>query len=210
MGVAAVQVSSSWSNDLEAQLALIIVRHLLSTFGEHLSAGEIGIIAPYNGQVRHIRRLLSNAFDADTASELDVNSVDGFQGREKSVIIMSCVRSDNMRPEGQARGIGFVKDPRRINVSMTRAKHSLFILGNAKTLEKEELWASLLEDAAGRECLIKASSPVKPWFTARAKEMATSSTIGPVAASSAAPPKKAPARGRGRGGARGVRRGAAR
>ena len=45
------EVSSSWSNDLEAQLALIIVRYLLSTFGEHLSASEIGIIAPYNGQV---------------------------------------------------------------------------------------------------------------------------------------------------------------
>jgi hypothetical protein len=82
----AEEVSSSWSNDLEAQLALTIVRHLLSAFGEHLSAGDIGIIAPYNGQVRHIRRLLSNAFDADVASELDVNSVDGFQGREKSVI----------------------------------------------------------------------------------------------------------------------------
>ena len=199
------EVSSSWSNDLEAQLALIIVRYLLSTFGEHLSASEIGIIAPYNGQVRHIRRLLGEAFDAEQASELDVNSVDGFQGREKSVIIMSCVRSDHMR--AQARGVGFVKDPRRINVSMTRAKHSLFILGNAKTLQEEPLWSSLLDDARSRECLIRAQTPVSPWFNARVKEVATSSTTGPVAAgpATAGPPKKMPARGRGRG----VRRGAA-
>ena len=162
------ELNSSWSNALEAQLALHIVRMLLARYSECLAPSAIGVIAPYNGQVRLIRKLLADEFGSAVAAELEVNSVDGFQGREKSVVLVSCVRSDYARQH--ARGVGFVKDARRINVSMTRAKHSLFILGHARTLEQEEIWAALLDDARERGCVLTASSPLKIWFEAAAKE----------------------------------------
>lgn len=84
------------------------------------------------------------------------------------MILLSCVRSDHGREH--ARGIGFVKDARRINVSMTRAKHSLFILGHAKTLQQENIWQALLENASERGCYLKASSPLAIWFEAASQE----------------------------------------
>ena len=100
----------------------------------------IGVITPYNGQVRHIRKLLADELGG-TAAAVEVNSVDGFQGREKEFILFSCVRT---------RGLGFVRDRRRTNVSMTRALHSLLILGHADALREDALWAAVLDDASAR------------------------------------------------------------
>ncbi|XP_044583285.1 probable helicase senataxin isoform X2 [Cotesia glomerata] len=74
--------------------------------------------------------------------KIQVNTVDSFQGSECDIIIMSCVRSE---------GIGFVKDPNRLNVSLTRAKHSLIMCGNFNTFRRDEMWESLLNDAQSRE-----------------------------------------------------------
>ena len=173
-----LQVNSSWTNYLEAQLALAIVKLLLTKYCEQLSPAEIGIITPYNGQVKHIRSLFKETFDREVASQIDVNSVDGFQGREKSVIILSTVRSDYGRGDDN-RGIGFVKDARRINVSMTRAKHSLFILGHAETLETAPLWEALVGDARKRKCYIRASSPIGMWFDTAVRERAVIEVLEP-------------------------------
>jgi len=153
---------SSWYNDLEAQLALLIVKLLLDQYGSSISPDAIGFISPYNAQVRHVRKLFSDSLGAHIASKIEVNSVDGFQGREKAIILFSTVRSDFAREF--TRGIGFVKDERRINVSMTRAQNSLFILGNAQTLAEVAIWARLLKDARQRKCLLKATSPLSIWF----------------------------------------------
>eukprot|EP00908_Phaeocystis_cordata_P022535 Transcript_4946.p3 GENE.Transcript_4946~~Transcript_4946.p3 ORF type:complete len:474 (+),score=230.79 Transcript_4946:2027-3448(+) len=166
----AEEASSSWLNELEAQLALCIVRCLLDRFPAQLTPASIGIIAPYNGQVRHLRRVIAEALGAERALELEVNSVDGFQGREKEVIIFSAVRSDLGR--AHTRGVGFLKDPRRINVSLTRARRSLFVLGHAQTLRGEPLWATMIKDAEERQCVIKAHSPVGIWFETASKEIA--------------------------------------
>ena len=123
----AVEVASSWSNELEAQLALHIVRGLLEAYEDCIQPSSIGIISPYNAQVRAIRRLLADVFGAQAAGKVEVNSVDGFQGREKDVIILSSVRSDRNRSK---QGIGFLRDARRINVSITRARTSVFVLGH--------------------------------------------------------------------------------
>lgn len=74
------------------------------------------------------------------------NTVDGFQGQEKDIIILSCVRSG---PNLQS--IGFLKDPRRMNVALTRAKSSLFIIGNGPTLERtDDRWRTIVGDARER------------------------------------------------------------
>jgi hypothetical protein len=69
---------------------------------------------------------------------IEVNSVDAFQGREKEIILVSCVRSS------ETQGIGFLSDPRRLNVALTRARLGLVLLGNPRVLSKNPLWAALL------------------------------------------------------------------
>lgn len=167
----AQEVSSSFANDLEAHLALALVKHLLQSYPDKINPSGIGVITPYNGQVRHIRSLFKEHFTSEVAaSKIEVNSVDGFQGREKDIIILSCVRSD--RGNQAHRGIGFLRDPRRMNVSITRARCSVFILGHAATLQRDSLWEAALLDATERGCLIKAHSPISFWFENAVKEIA--------------------------------------
>jgi senataxin len=91
--------------------------------------GMIGIISPYKSQVRELKdrifRLLK-AFCgiANPPEFIEVNTIDSFQGREKDIIVFSCVRSNPQRQ------LGFVSDYRRMNVAITRAKHCLFVVGN--------------------------------------------------------------------------------
>ncbi|PPR92993.1 hypothetical protein GOBAR_AA27686 [Gossypium barbadense] len=78
-----------------------------------------------------------------------VASVDSFQGREKDYIILSCVRSN------EHQGIGFLNDPRRLNVALTRARYGIVILGNPKVLSKQALWNGLLTHYKEHECLVE-------------------------------------------------------
>lgn len=81
--------------------------------------------------------------------EIEVASVDAFQGREKDYVIVSCVRSN------EHQGIGFLSDPRRLNVALTRAKYGVVILGNPKVLSKQPLWHHLLMHYKEKGCLVE-------------------------------------------------------
>ena len=97
----------------------------------------IGIISPYKNQVKYIREQISDDTELKIM-DIEVNSIDGFQGQEKEIIYISLVRSND---QGE---IGFLKDERRINVAMTRAKKKLVIIGDSACIGQHELFASLV------------------------------------------------------------------
>ncbi|KAK2615206.1 hypothetical protein N8I77_001976 [Diaporthe amygdali] len=112
---------------------------------------DIGVITPYEGQRSYVVSTLQNTgtFKKESYKEVEVASVDAFQGREKDFIVLSCVRSNDTQ------GIGFLSDPRRLNVALTRAKYGLVIIGNPKVLSKHELWHHLLVHFKDRKCLVE-------------------------------------------------------
>lgn len=114
---------TSISNKLEAKIAEGVIRALENS---NIHAEDVGIITPYAAQVTLLRQHVPNA-------AIEISTVDGFQGREKRVIILSMVRSNN-------RGnVGFVSDKQRLNVSITRCKDLLVVIGDMLTLENDEL-----------------------------------------------------------------------
>lgn len=120
---------------------------------------QIGIITPYKGQRCHIiSYLLKNGnLLASQYREIEVASVDGFQGREKDFIIISCVRSN------QTGGIGFLTNPRRLNVTITRARFGLIVIGNARVLSKDQLWNNMLNHFKDQDLLMEGNWPhLKP------------------------------------------------
>ena len=131
---------SSRSNYAEAAKVLSVVKNLLAA-GD-LTTGDIGIITPYNGQVRVLADLFQQAGGRDLGEPyygLEIKSVDGYQGREKEVIIFSTVRAND---NGE---VGFLSDRRRLNVALTRAKRGLVIIGQPNTLRHDKTWNSWLE-----------------------------------------------------------------
>jgi regulator of nonsense transcripts 1 len=112
---------------------------------------QIGIVTPYEGQRAHvILTMTRNGPMRQTLySEIEVASVDSFQGREKDYIILSCVRSN------EHQGIGFLSDPRRLNVALTRARYGLIILGNPRVLTRQPVWSMLLMHFKEQDALVE-------------------------------------------------------
>ncbi len=125
----------SKANPTEAGWVLKMVDSILQ--GGDISPNDIGIITPYNGQVRVIHDLMETSGGMEKGGKwngVEVRSVDGYQGREKEVIILSAVRSN---PDGN---VGFLDDSRRLNVALTRAKRGLVVIGDPKTLRNQRDW----------------------------------------------------------------------
>ncbi|XP_072385014.1 regulator of nonsense transcripts 1 [Diabrotica undecimpunctata] len=112
---------------------------------------QIGVITPYEGQRAYLVQYMQyqGSLHSKLYQEIEIASVDAFQGREKDIIIMSCVRSN------EHQGIGFLNDPRRLNVALTRAKYGIIIVGNPKVLSKQPLWNHLLSFYKEQKVLVE-------------------------------------------------------
>ncbi|KAF7973741.1 hypothetical protein HWV62_14318 [Athelia sp. TMB] len=144
--------SHSIKNDLECQVAVALYNRLRQEYSDIDFDYRVGIVTMYRGQVLELKRLFQLRFGYDITGKIHFSTVDGFQGQEKDIIILSCVRAG---PGLQ--NIGFLSDLRRMNVAMTRAKSSLFILGHAATLERsDETWREIVGNARARSLLLEA------------------------------------------------------
>ncbi|KAH3900110.1 ATP-dependent 5'-3' DNA helicase HCS1 SCDLUD_003077 [Saccharomycodes ludwigii] len=128
---------SSKYNENEAYLVLKHVKDLLNS---NVLQDHIGIISPYSAQVSLLKSLVHSKY-----SQVEISTVDGFQGREKEVIILSLVRSNDTYD------VGFLRDDRRLNVAMTRPRRQLCVIGNMETLERSNIkflkdWVSWAEE----------------------------------------------------------------
>ena len=130
-------------NKAEAELTLLTLAEYFTKIGKRRILEEridVGIISPYRAQVQYLKKLIKKyEFFKPYRRLISVNTVDGFQGQERDVILISLVRSND---EGQ---IGFLKDLRRMNVAMTRARMKLIILGNKDTMTKHPFYKKLWE-----------------------------------------------------------------
>uniref|UniRef100_J3MYT5 Uncharacterized protein n=1 Tax=Oryza brachyantha TaxID=4533 RepID=J3MYT5_ORYBR len=155
--------TQSLCNHFEADAALEILGFLKNRYPSEFACRKIGIITPYRSQLSLLRSKLNSFFGPEIVAEMEINTVDGFQGREVDILVLSTVRastsSDSGHRSGEARSIGFVADVRRMNVALTRARFSLWIVGNAKTLQSNSHWASLLQNAKERNILISVKRP---------------------------------------------------
>ena len=134
-------------NKAEAELTLLTLAEYFTKIGKQRVLGDsidVGIISPYRAQVQYLKKLIKKyEFFKPYRRLISVNTVDGFQGQERDVILISLVRSND---EGQ---IGFLKDLRRMNVAMTRARMKLIILGNKDTMTKHPFYKKLWEYVEG-------------------------------------------------------------
>lgn len=134
-------------NKPEAELTISQLKEYITKIGRERFLGEridVGVISPYKAQVQYLRQLIKkDAFFKPYHQLITVNTVDGFQGQERDVILISLVRANE---KGE---IGFLGDLRRMNVAITRARMKLIILGNAATLTRHSFYKKLYEYISG-------------------------------------------------------------
>ncbi|XP_048226709.1 helicase sen1 isoform X2 [Ricinus communis] len=156
--------SVSFQNVHEAQFCFQLYEHLQKTL-KSLGLGRIsvGIITPYKLQLKCLQHEFAAILKSEEGKDIYINTVDAFQGQERDVIIMSCVRASN-------HSVGFVADIRRMNVALTRARRALWVMGNANSLVKSDDWAALIDDAKARNCYMDMESLPKEFFVSKGNQ----------------------------------------
>ncbi|KAK3421375.1 hypothetical protein EUGRSUZ_G02033 [Eucalyptus grandis] len=134
-------------NPVEVEVISRIVRNLYRAWNGSEEDLTVGVISPYKAQVAAVLAKLGKKYENIKGFMVKVKSVDGFQGGEEDIVILSTVRSNS-------RGnIGFLSSPKRTNVALTRARYCLWILGNGKTLTKSKsVWEAVVDNAKSRGC----------------------------------------------------------
>ncbi|XP_059650771.1 uncharacterized protein LOC132296602 [Cornus florida] len=144
-------VGHSRRNMVEVAIILKIVQNLYKAWNGSEKKLSIGVVSPYAAQVVAIQEKLGRKYENLDGFMVTVKSIDGFQGGEDDIVIMSTVRTNK---EGS---IGFLASRQRTNVALTRARHCLWVLGNEKTLSKSRsVWTELVQDAKYRQCFFNA------------------------------------------------------
>ena len=160
---------TSVRNVKEAEFVVALVRRLYGSIPPtSVDKPSVAVVTPYRDQVHEVRRELGKCDALPSPSAVKVGTVDGFQGQEADVVIISCVRSSGEN-HGRHVSTGFVADVRRMNVAITRAKRSLWIVGNASVLESSVggHWRDLIEGARLSNRFFSSDLPVDqiagPW-----------------------------------------------
>ncbi|KAI3778679.1 hypothetical protein L2E82_08062 [Cichorium intybus] len=140
-------------NMVEVSIVIKIVQKLYKARKQSKKKLSIGVVSPYAAQVVSIEEKLRYKYEKCDGFSVTVKSIDGFQGGEEDIIILSTVRSNS-------RGsVGFISSPQRTNVALTRARHCLWILGNERTLARSDsIWKDLVGEARNRNCLFDANA----------------------------------------------------
>ncbi|KAL7894507.1 SEN1 N terminal domain-containing protein [Trichoderma sp. SZMC 28014] len=132
-------------NTRELEVALQMYERFSRDYRDCDLTRKIGIITPYKAQLYELRSRFQARYGESITDIIEFNTTDAFQGRECEIIIFSCVRASSTG------GIGFMTDIRRMNVGLTRAKSSLWILGDSRALVQGEFWRKLIVDAQERD-----------------------------------------------------------
>ncbi|XP_074649914.1 regulator of nonsense transcripts 1-like [Tubulanus polymorphus] len=145
------EIASSGTSYLNRTEAANVEKIATKLIQGGISPLSIGVITPYEGQRSYIVQYMqySGKMNSKLYQEIEVASVDAFQGREKDFIVLSCVRAN------EHQGIGFLNDPRRLNVALTRARFGIIIVGNPKVLSKQPLWNHLLNHYKENHVLVE-------------------------------------------------------
>jgi len=157
-------------NRIEAKYVIDLFEELVNTYPQH--SNNIGIIAPYKAQRKLLNGMLRERFkyngnrkqsdlpklsydDLDT----EISTIDGFQGREKNIVIFSCVRAPQSTDyqRKNTTGIGFLKEWQRLNVAVTRSRYALWIVGHRNTLSNDPEWKYLLDFTLSKDCIYNAT-----------------------------------------------------
>ncbi|PVZ96920.1 hypothetical protein BB558_007155 [Smittium angustum] len=142
-GKESIGKGNSLYNAEEARVVCGMVYKLIKEFPKEPFYHRIGVITPYKQQLRELKRVFIMKFGRQILNAIDFNTVDGFQGQEKDIIIFSCVRSNENT-------IGFLNDVRRMNVALTRARQSMFVVADVKSIGTHPKWNMLIESAKER------------------------------------------------------------
>lgn len=145
--------TKSLYNIEEMDTILNIYLHLLDKFPRSTLCDKIGVVSPYKEQIFKLKNKFRVRFGPSILDEIEFNTIDGYQGKEKDIIIISCVRG-----RGDMDGIGFLKDERRMNVAITRAKSALWVVGNKNKLAENQIWRNFIDHAKDTDSLYDAAS----------------------------------------------------
>ncbi|KAB0342652.1 hypothetical protein FD754_019578 [Muntiacus muntjak] len=150
-GLEQIERGNSFHNVAEAAFTLKLIQSLVAS---GIAGAMIGVITLYKSQMHKLCHLLSAVdFDHPNMKAVQVSTVDAFQGAEKEIIILSCVRT---------RQVGFIDSEKRMNVALTRGRRHLLIVGNLACLRKNRLWGRVIQHCEGREGGLQHASQYEP------------------------------------------------
>ena len=144
------------------QITIIIelIKKIINVYNNDIKVilSKVAILSPYSKQVNEINNILKKIIIDNNGNTIEVNTIDGFQGKEKSIIIFSTVRSLGSKT------IGFLSDERRINDGLSRAKNCLIIIGDCKCLMKDPIWDKLIRYSFRKGTFYKIQGDVHKFF----------------------------------------------